>query len=106
MKAVLTVTINLDAIPGAMHTPKSAEKIIDDILKQALPNYFPEANLVGTLPDDYLQKVRVDDILAKNSKPLPICITCNNPILPEDEEIVTRHGSYHGGTYVCVDGRP
>ena len=37
----LEVFVNLDLIPGAMHTKDSARDIVDTMLKQSLGHYSP-----------------------------------------------------------------
>lgn len=49
---------------------------------------------------------RVDEILARNSEPPKICISCLEEI-PDNHSIInSRHGYYHGLPRTCEDGRP
>ena len=41
-KTVLLVQVDLDAVPGAFHTPESARVHIQNILSNAIPHYEPE----------------------------------------------------------------
>lgn len=40
-RITLKVDVDLDAVPGAFHTPESAEKIIQQILDNAIGHYRP-----------------------------------------------------------------
>lgn len=42
----LTVEINLDALPGAMHTAESAEEILQQILWYRLGHYNPVVAMI------------------------------------------------------------
>lgn len=37
----LTVVVNLDPVPGAFHTPESAEEIVQAVLNSSLSQYYP-----------------------------------------------------------------
>lgn len=52
-----------------------------------------------------LSRDRADEIIEKNTRILNTCIVCDNPILPEDNEVKTIHGYYHGAPFTCLDGR-
>lgn len=49
----LIVEVDLDPIPGAMHTPMSAMEFVFAILNQRIPHYDPEVSL--TAEADFLQ---------------------------------------------------
>lgn len=51
------------------------------------------------------RKQRVDKILEKNTRKPRTCISCMNPILPNQAVIETIHGPYHGLPLTCVNGR-
>lgn len=44
-RITLTVGVNLDAVPGAFHTPESAEEAIQAILDNAIGHYKPRVYL-------------------------------------------------------------
>jgi len=44
-KAVLTVEVELDAVPGAFDSPESAQYHLQNILTNAIPHYFPRVRL-------------------------------------------------------------
>ena len=39
---IVEVKINLDPVPGAMHTPESVREIVQQILTNAIPHYDPQ----------------------------------------------------------------
>ena len=39
---IVEVVINLDPVPGAMHTPESVREIVQQILTNAIPHYDPQ----------------------------------------------------------------
>jgi hypothetical protein len=43
--ATLTVTINLDPVPGTMHTEESAQEVIFSILNSQLGHYNPVVSI-------------------------------------------------------------
>lgn len=45
-RVAVLVYVDLDNIPGAMHTPDSAVDIIGGILKRTIPHYNPTALLI------------------------------------------------------------
>lgn len=44
-RITLKVGVNLDAVPGAFHTPESAEEFIQQILDNAIGHYKPRVYL-------------------------------------------------------------
>jgi hypothetical protein len=46
--ATLSVTVNLDMLPGTMHTPESAEEIITAVLNEMIGRYRPVVSLQPT----------------------------------------------------------
>lgn len=55
------------------------------------------------LPED--RHARVDDLLKKNTKPIPICIVCKEQITARHTLVETIHGPYHGWPLTCQEGR-
>jgi hypothetical protein len=51
------------------------------------------------------KKLRVDEILLKNSQPVLTCITCLELITDRQTAVTTEHGTYHGPPMTCVEGR-
>lgn len=41
----LIVKVELDDVPGTFHTPESAERVVQQILENAIPHYNPEVEL-------------------------------------------------------------
>lgn len=41
-KTVLLIQVDLDAVPGAFHTPESAKTHIQNILNGTIPHYDPQ----------------------------------------------------------------
>ena len=50
-------------------------------------------------------EVRIDKLLEANSKPLPRCIACMEPITKDQRLVESIHGPYHGLPLTCVNGR-
>lgn len=46
MRIRLLVEVDLDPIPGAMHSPESAQRIVENALKNVIPHYNPTAQLM------------------------------------------------------------
>lgn len=44
-KARLIVVVDLDAMPGTMHTPESAQQVVQNVLFQRMSHYNPVAHL-------------------------------------------------------------
>jgi hypothetical protein len=40
-RVTLVVEVDLDAVPGAFHTPESAEEHVRQILINSIPHYWP-----------------------------------------------------------------
>lgn len=50
-------------------------------------------------------KERADRIIERNTRVFPKCISCLQPITPEQPHVITIHGDYHGRPMSCMDGR-
>lgn len=49
---------------------------------------------------------RAEEILAMNTRDIPICIVCREPIGPNETLVDTIHGKYHGFPKDCINGHP
>lgn len=49
---------------------------------------------------------RAEEILAMNTRDIPICIVCREVIGPNDTLVDTIHGKYHGFPKTCINGHP
>lgn len=49
-RITLLVDVELDPVPGAFHTPESAERNIQNILSRMIPHYKPTVTLSGGQP--------------------------------------------------------
>ena len=65
----LQVTINLDPVPGAMHTPAGAASAVFAVLDDRLGHYHPTVSIQS--PDEDLVKSNSDQVihLIKTEKP-------------------------------------
>lgn len=48
---------------------------------------------------------RIDKILAENSKPPMVCVSCLELISDRQTAISTPYGPYHGAPFTCIEGR-
>lgn len=42
---ILTIYVNLDPLPGLFHTPESARRTVEGVLKTLIPHYSPKVYL-------------------------------------------------------------
>lgn len=47
IRVKLIVCIDLDPVPGMMHTAESAEQVISGLLERTIPHYHPEVSIEG-----------------------------------------------------------
>lgn len=50
-------------------------------------------------------RIRIDEILKRNSKEPVFCICCLEEITESHSLVETIHGPYHGLPKTCVEGR-
>lgn len=76
-KVTMTVSVQLDPVPGAFHTPESARAIVEAILANQIGHYLPLVYLTDPAPDA-LAEATVDQL---------VCPLCGQTIQDGDRRV-------------------
>lgn len=94
----LVVCVDLDPMPGAMHTPKSAMELVFAILNDRIPHYNPAVEVIEEKP--YTPTHNFNEIVISNRVEAEVVLTRLN------DRITNRGKVYVGDFYRMVDLSP